>query len=52
MKWLVLMENEAGALDSRTVGSEEEAADAMVEMVERCGFLRGGDVFRVVEVEA
>lgn len=50
-KLRVTMENEAGELDSAVVTSEEAAAVAMVEMIERCGHLNGGDVFRVREVE-
>lgn len=50
MKLRVTMENEAGELDSAVVDSEEAAAIAMVEMIEKCGLLNGGDVFRVREV--
>lgn len=54
MKLRVTMENEGGELDSAVVegrNAEELAAKAMVNMIEACGELNAGDVFRVREVE-
>lgn len=52
MKLRVTMENEAGELDSAIVEGrnvEQLAAEALVNMIEACGELNDGDVFRVRE---
>lgn len=48
----VVMENPGGELDSRDVLDGRGAALAIVQMIEECGELADGDVFRVEEIPA
>lgn len=51
MTFRIVMENPGGELDARTAEDEFEAVTVLRAMVEGCGELHDGDVFRVIEDE-
>src|SRR5262245_1698739 len=50
MKIIVTLENEAGELDSRVVGSERDAKFAALELIGDCAWLQDGDRIFVREI--